>query len=433
MKKAIFLPVKGMSERIKSKNLKMMDGKPLFLHTLEKICQMNFFDEVWLDTDSEEIINLSSYLDCSILRREPNLSTNRTDGNKLFLNELKYTDADIVTQILCTSPFISTDTIKLSVEQLIKNNDYDSSVLVKKQRQYTWSGMNPNYNIDNIPNSVDLPDTVIETMGLYTVWAEVARKVKRRIGDRPILINVSAVEAVDVNHKDDFELASLIASGIREQRKNKLRKIRSHISSAILSDIIDDLQISEELFVRGLMPNLEGAKLFGRAKTLHLRRLEKGEDFKGIYNALDSYASIVPGDIIVVQNDAGEWAYFGELNANLAIRAGAEGAIICGYTRDYESVRMLNFPTFAKGYTGKDVRRKATTESINKTIEINGVSVSPGNLIFADKEGVVVIPNKYEHVILSAVMQKLNTEKNIIIEIANDQDTKDIVDSYGEF
>jgi len=69
MKVVAFLPAKGSSSRIKCKNLKLLDGKPLFLHTLEKLMECDFIDEVYLDTESNEIINLASETNCKILKR----------------------------------------------------------------------------------------------------------------------------------------------------------------------------------------------------------------------------------------------------------------------------------------------------------------------------------------------------------------------------
>ncbi len=54
MKIVAFLPVKGTSSRIENKNIKLLDGKPLFLHTLEKLSSCSFIDEVYLDSESEK-------------------------------------------------------------------------------------------------------------------------------------------------------------------------------------------------------------------------------------------------------------------------------------------------------------------------------------------------------------------------------------------
>ena len=59
MKIVAFLPVKGSSERIKNKNTTLMNGKPLFLHTLEKLVRCSFIDEVFLDTEKDEIYEIA--------------------------------------------------------------------------------------------------------------------------------------------------------------------------------------------------------------------------------------------------------------------------------------------------------------------------------------------------------------------------------------
>ena len=94
MKVAVFLPVKGSSSRIESKNIKLLDGKPLFIHTLEKLLACDFIDEVYLDTESEQVINIASYLSHKVMRRDVALANNKTDGNKLFYNEVCFTEAE---------------------------------------------------------------------------------------------------------------------------------------------------------------------------------------------------------------------------------------------------------------------------------------------------------------------------------------------------
>lgn len=171
----------------------------------------------------------------------------------------------------------------------------------------------------------------------------------------------------------------------------------------------------------------------GRAKTLKLRKLNKGEDFRGIYEALESYKTIVPNDIIVVENEISEYAYFGNLNANLAIKSGAVGAIIGGKTRDRKDVTDLDFPVFSTGNISKDVRKRATTESINKKVNIMGVEVSPGDLIFADSDGIIVLPKKYENLIIKKALKVIKTENKIISDILVGHNTNDIIDRHGAF
>ncbi|WP_339788612.1 NTP transferase domain-containing protein [Paenibacillus sp. FSL R7-0313] len=431
MKIVAFLPAKGESERIESKNLKLLNGKPLFLYTLEKLMDCDFLDEVYLDTDSEEIIQLASETGCKIMRRDSRFATNKTDGHELFMNEVNHTEADIYVQILCTSPFIEKETIKRGIDALKNDSNYDSVVMIKKDKQYTWDQNGPLYNKDHIPNSKDLPDTIIETMGLYIVRREAAKRYQKRYGERAFLIEASPLEAVDVNYPDEFEFANIITAGIHQKEVQHLRNIKNHLSSSLLSDILDDLSLNG--VISDLNLNLEGKKIIGRAKTLKLRTLQPGEDYRGIYDALDSYKTIVDNDIIVVENESSENAYFGELNANLAIRSGAAGAIIGGVTRDSREVKGLDFPVFAKGYNCQDVRKRATVESMNKTIQVSGIVVRPGDLIFGDSDGVVVIPRAHEAEVLKRAADSVKKEKDVLTSIFEKTEALDIYTKVGEF
>jgi CMP-N-acetylneuraminic acid synthetase/regulator of RNase E activity RraA len=431
MKVVAFLPAKGTSSRIESKNMKLLDGKPLFHHTLEKLSECEFIDEVYLDSESNNIFDSASEIKHIKMKRDPKYADNQTDGHLLFFNEARQVEADIYIQILCTSPFIDKATIKKGVEILKKSKKYDSVVLIRKNKQYLWDENGPKYDKNKIPNSVDLKDTIVETMGLYITNKNVALKDKKRIGNRPYLLEASPTEAVDVNSPEDFELAEYIMAGIREKERKKFRILSNVLSSPILSDIMDDLGING--FISGLKLNIENKKIMGRAKTLKLRALRKGENFKGIYDALQSYKTIVSNDVIVVENEVSKYAYFGTLNANLAIKQGASATIIGGMTRDINQVTKMDYPVFSTGYIAKDVRKRATTESINKEIQINGIKIKPGDLIFGDLEGIIVIPKLYEELVLRKALKKITTENQIILDILLDNSINLIVDKHGAF
>lgn len=364
MKIVAFLPAKGTSSRVENKNVRLLDGKPLFLHTLDKLLSCEFIDEVYLDTESDELVELASDRRCKLLKRDPALASNKTDGNRLFMNEVRHVEADIYIQILCTSPFIEIETLRRGVDNLKTQNEYDSAVLVRKEKFYHWRDGYPAYDLANIPNSFTLPDTVVETMGLYLMRRDAALRLERRIGDHPFLLEASPLEAIDVSWPEDFDLANLIAAGRRERDRQLLGNVKAYLSSAMLSDILDDLGYGSQI-IRGLAPNLPDAKILGRAKTIKLRALREGEDFRGIYRALDSYSGIVPNDIIIVENSVPGYAYFGELNASLATRQGAAGVVIGGMTRDSSEVMKLGLPIFAEGLRawtlGSVERSKAST------------------------------------------------------------------------
>lgn len=431
MKTVAFLPAKGTSSRISNKNMKLLDGQPLFLYTLQKLLSCSFIDEVYLDTEDPEMMELAKDVGARVLERDVALADNNTDGNALLRNECSQVEADIYLQVLCTSPFVQKTTYQRAVEALSGAGEYDSAVLVRREKLYRWEDGKPAYRADPIPNSVDLPETVVETMGMYAVTRKCIQNTGRRVGDRPLQLDVGPLEAVDVNVPDDFAMANLIAAGLRESDRRLMQNLKEQLCSAMLSDMLDDLG-HENQIIKSLAPNLP-CKLLGRAKTLHIRKLQSGEDFRGIYRALESYDTIVPNDIILVQNDAPEYAYFGELNANLAIRSGATGAIIGGKTRDGEALQKLGFPVFSAGLSCQDVRRRATLEAINRPIVIEGVDIRPNQLVFADSEGVVIIPMEVEQELLDRCMDTVRTEKHVLLDISLGADTSDLVKRYGFF
>ena len=153
MKVVAFLPAKGTSERIESKNMKLLNGKPLFLCMLEKLCKCDFIDEVYLDSESDEILNYAPFLRYIPLKRDSALASNKTDGHQMFYNEVRQVEADIYIQILCTSPFIKPETIQKGVEILKEHDEYDSVVLVKKEKEYWWENGQPSYDKFHVPNS----------------------------------------------------------------------------------------------------------------------------------------------------------------------------------------------------------------------------------------------------------------------------------------
>ena len=426
-----FVPAKGSSERIENKNAKLLDGRPLVVHTLDKLLKCRHVDEVYLDTESDEIAALAKHLPVKVMKRNRFLASNGTDGHALFMNEVRHVDADIYVQALCTAPFVRPETVDTAIDILTREARYDSVALVRKEKQYLWTEGKPAYGYGRIPNSVELPPTIIEAMSLYVVRRETALSTNRRFGHRVHLLETSPVESIDVNTPGDFELAEYIASGQRERERVILRTLRTELTSPVLADILDQLGVHGA--VRGLQPLTPEARILGRAKTLKLRALERGEDFHGIYDALKSYERIVANDVIVVENGVPDFAYFGDLNARLAIRAGAVGAIIDGATRDSNNVRALGFPVFARGTFCVDVRNRATVDDMDCPVTIGGQRVEPGDLVFADADGVIVIPKKHERRTLELAMDTISKESKISLDIALNVPATRILSVSGAF
>lgn len=438
MKVYAFVPAKGTSERVENKNMRFLDGERLYIKALKTLLSCKEIDKVFLDTESQEMYNLVDYLPITFMKRDANLANNKTDGHKMFMNEVNtYPDADIYVQLLCTSPFIKPETIDNAIRTLKENKQYDSAILMKKDKFYFWENNKPKYDINHIPNSKDLPETIIESMGLYISTKESAIKTNRRYGDNPYLIYGSLEELVDVNNPEDLEFAEVYAKGLKRKENLNFQLIKHLASSPILSDIMDDLKeetgIKYGAIINGWKCNIENTKILGRANTIKLRALKEGEDFKGIYNALNSYEGISENEIIVVENELKDYAYFGDLNARLAIRAGACGAVVDGATRDLRQTQTLNFPVFCRSYNASDVRKRATLDYINKPIKIENETINPGDLIFIDECSLAIIYRQTENIVIDRIMNVLQNEKNIAKDIFQNIDVQTIMSKRGSF
>jgi regulator of RNase E activity RraA/CMP-N-acetylneuraminic acid synthetase len=424
-----FVPAKGSSDRIQSKNLAVLDGEHLFKRKLRQLIECQAISEVVLDTDSDEIAMLASDLKVTRLIRPAMLASNGTDGHELFAWECSQVSAaDLYLQSLCTAPFVTAATLTRAIDALLASPEHDSLVAVTQAKQYTWRDGEPAYGRGRIPNSIDLPAITIEAMSLYLVRAEVLKSGKR-FGQKPLLFALTPTEDIDVNWPEDLQLAETIAAGERAQENLRLGALAPYLSSAMLSDI------SMELGLMGALPREIGGagRFLGRAKTMLLDHVRTGESWRGIYDALDSYQFVRPGDVIVVENRVKERAYFGNLNAQLAMRAGAKGAVIDGVTRDHDDVLKLGFPVFARGHYCADIKFEGTLRSMNMPVKVGDVRVRNGDYVFADRDGVVVVPFESWPKVRALALRAIEKEWRVGMSVALGVPPKSIFDELGEF
>jgi regulator of RNase E activity RraA len=269
-------------------------------------------------------------------------------------------------------------------------------------------------------------------MVLYIVRKEAALSTKRRIGNKPYLLEIDPIESIDVNWPPDFELANLIAIGLREQERRLFNNLKLLLTSALLSDIMDEMGLDGILSSKFKL-NIPSMKMLGRAKTMQIDICPDDKDFKKIYDGLNLYDHVVSNDVIVVANKIPDYAFFGELNANLSLRSGASGAIIEGVTRDTRETVDMGFPVFSKGNYCKDTKKRGIVTSKNKTVVIDGISIHKDDLIFGDKDGIVIIPKKNEKEIIDVALERMNNEKMILIDIAKGIHTNELIEKYGLF
>jgi CMP-N-acetylneuraminic acid synthetase len=208
MKTVAFIPIKLNSERLPSKNVKAFkNGKPLIHYILETATITSSIDELYVYCSSEKIIN---YLPSTVkyLKRPECLDLSTTSITEVITSFTETIQADTYVLLHATAPFIKAESINKGI-LAVSDGTFDSAFPVTVNHEFLWIDGKPNYNVKNIPRTQDLEPFYIETTGFYIFTSELAKQ-KRRIGDRPFFIEVSKIEATDINDPVDFEIADAI-------------------------------------------------------------------------------------------------------------------------------------------------------------------------------------------------------------------------------
>lgn len=210
MKTVAFVPIKTNNERLPGKNTKSFsNGEPLITYILNTLLCVRNVDEVWVYCSDEKI---KDYLPNGVnfLKRDPYYDLSTTPFNEVLMSFAALVDADVYALTHATAPFISAASIAHGIDA-VKSGEYDSATAVTKIQEFLWKdGVPYNYDVTNIPRTQDIAPIYSETCGLYVYTKALITQKKRRIGNNPCLIEVSKVEACDINDADDFRIADAL-------------------------------------------------------------------------------------------------------------------------------------------------------------------------------------------------------------------------------
>jgi len=138
-----------------------------------------------------------------------------------------------------------------------------------------------------------------------------------------------------------------------------------------------------------------------------------------------------PGEIYLASGGEMRCAYWGEILTATAKKRGAVGAIINGFHRDTPKVLEQNWPVFSRGRFAQDSGVRTQVVDYRCQIEIGQVTVQPGELIFADLDGVVVVPKKVEAEVIERALGKARGEKLVRKEIEGGMSSTAAFKKYG--
>jgi 4-hydroxy-4-methyl-2-oxoglutarate aldolase len=181
----------------------------------------------------------------------------------------------------------------------------------------------------------------------------------------------------------------------------------------VVADVLDRLGYREQALRANVRPLFSGAKAAGIARTVRTipaPEVSPAEPYKGEMAAVDA---LRPGDVLVVSEC--DWSFWGELLSTAARYRGCRGAVIDGYTRDTRAIAAMGFPVFCTGIHPADSLGRLDVAAYDVPVSCGGVLVHPGDLILADDDGVVVVPQAVAEQALTLAEEKVRGE-NLVRE-----------------
>lgn len=215
--------------------------------------------------------------------------------------------------------------------------------------------------------------------------------------------------------------------------------IRKDLFTAVVGDVLDVMGHRRQFLPAGIAPLQPDMKVVGRAMpVLEADVFSDGspdangplanKPFGIMMEALDSLAE---NEIYIASGSSFRYALWGGLMSTRAQKLKAAGAILDGYVRDSWEIEKLGFPVFSRGVYAQDQGPRGKVIDYRCPIEIEGIRIEPGDLIFGDREGVLVIPKAVEAEAISLALEKVSTENKVATAIRNGMSACDAFKAFG--
>ena len=198
---------------------------------------------------------------------------------------------------------------------------------------------------------------------------------------------------------------------------------RRELFTAVVGDIMDKLKLRHQFLPARIQPLRRDMVAVGRAMPVleadwfpvcggkfTLNRPLSAKPFGLMFEALDG---LQRNEVYVCTGASPAYALWGELMATRAIYCGAAGAILDGYSRDTRGILELGFPTFSYGSYAQDQGARGKVVDFRIPIEMEGVRVETGDILFADLDGVCVVPRRAEADVFAGALDKARGEKTV--------------------
>ena len=178
------------------------------------------------------------------------------------------------------------------------------------------------------------------------------------------------------------------------------------VAIASVSDAVDTV-VGERGFMNYDMRPVVPGRLVGRAATAKLVPMEEGQSTatRAVSHSVEMIDEAEPGTVgVIVIEDGLNVAAVGGLMMTAAKARSMAGMVLDGGARDLAEIRNLGLPVYARSYTPATAVGRYISVAKNEPVECAGVTVNPGDIIVADEDGVVVVPQEHAAEVLAAAV-----------------------------
>ena len=211
--------------------------------------------------------------------------------------------------------------------------------------------------------------------------------------------------------------------------------VKQHLYVAAVCDILDELGYRDQAMhqrLRPVLPDIRHCGFVGRARTARWMETDYVDEADPYGMEITLIDSLKPGDVVVHSTDyAGTNAPWGELMSTVAQRNGAVGCICDSQIRDCIKIIELGFPVYYAGIKAVDSMGRARVMAYDVPVRCGEVLVHPGDVVYADYDGIVVIPGQVEQQVLALAQEKVGKETRSRQDLFAGKSLREVYNTYG--
>ena len=213
--------------------------------------------------------------------------------------------------------------------------------------------------------------------------------------------------------------------------KAELDRLTQDLYTAVVADILDELGEKDFCLSEALRPMHNSGKIVGYARTLYAVDVFAVPE-KPYQKDLEFLDSLKEGDVVVTTvNGRNHNGYIGELLSTACVVRGARGCVLDGHARDLAFIDLERFPIYCRGTNPLDSKGRVDAVAADEPMVCGGVLIRPGDLIFADGDGIVRVPSEQIGETIRRATEKVRGENTVREELQKGASVKATFDKYG--